>query len=94
MHQENPDTFEVPSSDEIKRVVVGDYVKVSNGKERFWVQIIEKLTRGFFRGIVMNRLIIKTNYILGDTIQIHSRHIYDILYQRDMKKGIAQLEDE
>jgi hypothetical protein len=79
MHRDYPDTFDVPTKDELRKIDIHQYVKVSNGKERFWVQICDKLTRGYFRGVVMNRLIFFTNYTIGDVIQFHERHIYNIL---------------
>lgn len=68
----------VPSKKEITNLVSGDYVKVCNENERFWVQIVEKKTRGYFVGIVMNKLVFYTTYTIGDLVQFHSRHIYAI----------------
>lgn len=82
MHQEYPDSFDVPTKEDLRSITVNDYVKISNGQERFWIQICEKCTRGYLRGIVMNRLIFHTNYTIGDIIQIHERHVYDILRER------------
>ena len=48
-HQENPDTFEIPSQEEIDNLRVQDYCKVIlNDKERIWVQITDKITGDFF----------------------------------------------
>lgn len=93
MHRENPDTFEVPTLDQLRALGVNNYVKVCNGKERFWVQICEKMTRGYYRGIVMNRLVFHTNYILGDLIQFHERHIYDILDSMPASAGSKALQN-
>ncbi len=41
MNQEYPDTFEIPSKDEILNIKVGDQVKIGSHKERFWVTILE-----------------------------------------------------
>lgn len=81
MHQENPDTFDVPSANHLKLIQPGKYVKVSNGKERFWIEVIEKKTRGYYTGIIMNKLLFYTSYTLGDLVQFHRRHVYDILDQ-------------
>jgi hypothetical protein len=78
MHEENPDTFEVPSEEELAALHAGNTIKVSNGRERFWIEIVEKRTRGYFIGIVMNKLLFYTNYTLGDLVQFHKRHIYSI----------------
>ena len=69
-----------PTDEELIKVERGDFVKVCNGVERFWVQILEKKERGYFEGIVMNKLISKNLYTLGTVIQFHSRHVYEIQY--------------
>jgi len=83
MNQEYPDTFDVPNDDMIRNLDMGDMVKVSNGRERFWIEIAEKKTRGYFDGVVMNRLIFNKYYTLGSLVRFHTRHIYKILQRRD-----------
>ena len=77
MHLESPDTFNYPSTDEINNIVIGDKVKVSNGKERFWNIIVEKYDN-YLIGEINNHLIDNQNYDCGNKIIIEPRHIYQI----------------
>jgi hypothetical protein len=68
----------LPTEEELAIIQANDFVKVCNGTERFWIQVIEKKDRGYFDGIVMNKLIFKSAYTLGSLVQFHTRHVYQI----------------
>jgi hypothetical protein len=88
MAAENPDTFEAPSSAELRALHPGSVVKVHNGQERFWVMVtgICPHASGFgpaltaFRGRVMHRLVFEAPYDRGDTVEFEGRHIYAIQF--------------
>jgi len=77
MHRKNPTRFDVPSATELLAIKMGSTVKVCNGRERFWVNVIgvngEKLL-----GTVSNNLIGNDEIDFGDTIDFEKKHIYDI----------------
>lgn len=57
MHELNPETFWAPSLNKISEIKVGDTVKVSDSKERFWVFVTEiRKDHTIFRGIIDNIL--------------------------------------
>jgi hypothetical protein len=84
---ENPDTFEWDRPD---KVFVGDFVKISNGNERFWVVVIGILrdipndddecdTATYYIGMVRNILCLTEDYTNGDIVGGFSLdNIYDI----------------
>jgi hypothetical protein len=71
-----PDSFEIPSEEEKDRIVKGDYVKVSDGNERFWTVVEETIDDGFWVSID-NILISNQPYNLDDYLRIHRNHIID-----------------
>ena len=84
MARDFPETFQVPSSEEIATLNVGDFVKVAcefkDGGERFWVQIFElDPKRRWFKGDVSNDLC--TNELnFGDEVMVFAYNIYDFAY--------------
>jgi hypothetical protein len=57
----------------------GDFVKISNGKERFWVQILDCVVRDnnlLVIGKIDNHLIGTYSYKYGDIIMFGSDKIY------------------
>jgi hypothetical protein len=75
MHEKHPDTFEVPSKEELNVITLGESVKISHENERFWVTVtgIDKNT---ITGTVDNDLFCKHPFQLGDTISFKKHHIY------------------
>lgn len=86
LHRDIP-SLDVPDENEIKNIEVGDYVKISNGKERFWVEITESphavKDKKQFTGIVKNNLLESDNYDIGDKINLRPRNIYKINKKRE-----------
>ena len=76
MHSNYPDTFDIPTQDELDNIKINDSVKISNGFERFWAQIIQVNTL-YLLGKVDNELI-TNEYKLGDIIMFERHNIYDI----------------
>lgn len=86
-HRENPDTFEIPSQEEIDNLEIQDYCKVIlNDKERIWVQITDKISKDFFKGTVENDTVFKKIHGLDfkDVITFKSIHICDIFKPLDL----------
>lgn len=65
----HPETFEIPTTEEISKLKVGDFVKVGVtfrpsifhfgmvwDAERFWVEIL-KIQDGVYQGHILNRLV-------------------------------------
>ena len=75
MALEYPETFSLPSVSAIKKLKVGDWVKLSTPQERFWVKVSGFEGKKWF-GQVANKLIY-SDVDLGDTIQFYRKNIYD-----------------
>jgi hypothetical protein len=76
MARQHPDTFEVPSGAELRKLRKGDLVKVSNHAERFWVEIVSR-DGDLFVGRVDNFLAGTVSH--DDLIEFHVCNVYDIL---------------
>ena len=82
MNETYPDRFWSPSQYMLDNIRITDLVKISNGKERFWVEIIKILKNGFYECKVRNKLLDKELYDFGTIIKIHQNNIYDIQYNK------------
>jgi hypothetical protein len=78
--KENPETFTCPNDRDCERLKVGDQVKVSNGRERFWVTLTAIGDGGVLRGKCDNNLVCTdgSELELGDEFQFATLNIYDI----------------
>ena len=75
----HPDTFALPSREQIRRLDHGDFAKVNAGGERFWTRII--WIRGTdLLGIVDNNLVTTADHglQLGDVIAFTTFNIYQV----------------
>lgn len=72
-----PKTFEVPTQKELKKQRVGSVVKISTGRERFWVEI-KKIHSGLITGRIDNVLILMVEHGLqyGDYVQFRFENIF------------------
>ena len=88
LHLQHPESFEIPCPDELKALAPYDFVKICNGKERFWVKITDVDVLGNnLTGIIDNKLIdeyIEYNY--GDMVSFRKCHVYTI--KEDIRKLI------
>ena len=55
------DDIEQPSQEELSNMEIGYSVKISNSKERFWVEI-NKITNHYILGRIDNNLTFNENY--------------------------------
>ena len=76
-HIRNPDTFEVPTYNELNNIKLGDFVKVCINSERFWLKVIH-ITGNIIIGEVNNNLYF-SDLIIGDQIYIIRDNIFEIL---------------
>jgi hypothetical protein len=56
MNRKHPDSFHLPPMEELQLLSKGDFVKVCDGFERFWIEI-EKIKDGSILGRVDNYLL-------------------------------------
>ena len=89
MNSKYPNTFDIPNQNELENITIGDTVKISNGFERFWVEIKE-ITNLYLIGRVDNELI-TNEYSLNDYVMFEKRNIYDIHTIKDKKEIIKNL---
>lgn len=80
MHELHPDTFWVPSSEELDSVAVGDFLKVclESAKERFWCKVSSIADDGSFDCVVNNELL-TDELSLGDSVVILRDEVYDTM---------------
>jgi len=84
MAQSFPETFKVPSPAELSRLAAGDIVKVSNGDEAFWVQIVSRQDDIFLARVDNNLLFGRVTS--GDLIQFHSCNVYQVWRHGNLSK--------
>lgn len=89
MNSKYPNTFDIPTQNELENITIGDTVKISNGFERFWVEVKE-ITNLYLIGRVDNELI-TNEYSLNDYVMFEKRNIYDIHTIKDKKEVIKNL---
>jgi hypothetical protein len=79
MSQQYPETFMVPTSDELNSLKVGDLVKLCCCRERFWVEIV-KLGDSIL-GRIDNNLIFSDEHNLeyNDLICFTKRNVLQII---------------
>lgn len=77
-----PDTFEIPSKEEIADLKVGDYVKllfVHTPIERMWVKVDAIYNDHSFTGSLSNDPYMINGIKFGDRFAFHAKHIANIL---------------
>jgi len=84
MHKQHPYSFSIPTSQDIAHLKIGDFVKICNDSERFWV-IIQSIDikTGQMTGMIDNDLIGNPGYDYGDVILFHRKNIYDLHFRID-----------
>jgi hypothetical protein len=73
--RENPGTFHRETDAELQAVKVGDFVKVCDGGERFWV-IVTKAEYPMFQGEVSSHLLFNPSLKFGNVITFHADNIF------------------
>lgn len=80
IHDANPE-FHCPSEYELDHIKYGDFVKICNGHERFWVSVTSVYKRAL-HGKVVNFLMHlnkeETSYNLGDIVKFRKCNVYEI----------------
>ena len=86
VNKENPETFHVPTTFELKNIEIGDNVKVciwddGNMPERMWVEItaINRVDGGSFQGELNNVPLGLEGLKFGDTLVFRPENILDIM---------------
>ena len=77
INQHNPESFEIPTTNELDDIKLGYSVKISNGMERFWVEIVEKKDL-YLIGRIDNKLVYCQNYDYGNYVMFEKHNIIDI----------------
>jgi len=81
-HRRWPKSFEIPSKDDIKKLKVGNCVKlgflVGKDGERMWVEITAIKQWDEFTGKLTNCPLFRKDIAIGDTIFFSRRHILSI----------------
>lgn len=79
LHEELPQTFPVPSKDELDKIITGDLVKICVDNERFHVRVEtiqdEKITGHIYSDLVLTQY---HGLKAGDLIEFEKKNIYKI----------------
>jgi len=78
---EFPETFELPTDSQIRKIKPGDLVKVARNGERFWVRVDGYVGRKW-HGTVSNDLIQNDDLDLGDSIFFAKKNIYTVMFSK------------
>lgn len=96
MSEKHP-TFQAPLSKDLYSLESGDWVKICNQKQRFWVKIIQiektplrRAKKWKFIGRVDNQLPAGLPYQLGSWVEFGGRHIYQIMSKAAMNQSPEQ----
>ncbi|MGI9277845.1 MAG: hypothetical protein ACR2PT_23730 [Endozoicomonas sp.] len=83
---EYPETFEVPTPEELAEVGKGSFVKVCAKPERFWV-LVERVIDGKVQGVINNDLVFTDRHglVCDQRINFELDNIYRI-YDGDEKE--------
>lgn len=85
MHEENPETFQIPSQEEIDSITIGDHVKVCiwdehNQPERMWVEVILIAEKHiYFQGLLDNVPIGLEHVKYRDSLLFGPENILDVM---------------
>lgn len=79
LHSELPETFPIPSQEELHKIVPGDLVKICVEPERFWVRV-ETVQDNKVTGHIYSDMIHTATHGLraNDPIEFEKKNIYRI----------------
>lgn len=80
MHRNHPQTFEVPSNEDLNGISKYDFVKVSCNNERFWIEVTS-VDGDKIKGTVSNGLFMEGNeeLVFGKEIEVTKNNVFDII---------------
>ena len=65
---------------------IGDSVKISNGSERFFVEVLFSTREGTICGRVTNWLLLTPQYNYGDLVYFRKEHVWIVHLLKDLDK--------
>lgn len=84
------DTFTAPSDEQLNNLREDSIVKISNGRERFFVKIT-RITKTYIIGIVSNELVCGSEYNVGDYVSFNIYNIFKIQDDASRMNAIMDL---
>jgi hypothetical protein len=82
--------FQVPTVEQLNDIKPNYSVKISNGKERFFVTVKEIHKNDYITGIINNKLCFNSPYNYNDSVMFQKKNIYNIHTVKD-REDIANL---
>lgn len=82
MNTKSPETFHIPTPEEMDALSEGDFFKICRNDERFWCHYLGTTKQGRLMGEVSNNLICNDDLELGDVVVVQRKHIYDVMFAR------------
>lgn len=86
--KKNP-KFEAPDKAMVNIAGVGDFVKICDMSERFWVRLTKKVGTKL-TGTIANKLISGQSYNLGTVVKFSTCNVYDVQYSKRTQSFIKK----
>jgi len=83
MHKDNPDTFWAPNQEELDALRPGQYVKICENRERFWVEL-EEVDGEKLVGRIDNDLVMEHSFKYNDIIKFEKKNVMGIISEGDL----------
>jgi len=77
-NKQNPDTFQIPSEEQLDKMEPGFHIKIGHSEERFWAEVSSIEDSGSIYAIVDNDLVFEHPFKYGDKILVQRCHIMDM----------------
>ena len=77
-HKDHPDTFWAPSQELLDSLGEGNWVKICDNQERFWVAV-QKVDGEKIIGRVDNDLVHEHSFKCDDIIEFEKRHVMQVI---------------
>jgi predicted RNase H-like HicB family nuclease len=89
----HPKTFQAPTESELASICPKCTVKISNGKERFFVLVQKVMDDGTIEGTVNNHLVCGSPYNYNDKVRFHKNNVFVVhtpAFLQSMATGFFQ----
>lgn len=87
VHRLHPETFEVPTQEELNTIRAGDHVKLCfNNKERMWVEVVGITDTGVISGIVDNKPVCEGSPKYKHPVVFCRENVYNILKAQENRE--------
>lgn len=97
-HRKHPVTYDIPTKAERNSLKKGQAAKVvfigRFGGERMWVEVVEVLGEGKYRGILANLPLCVPGLSMGDRVDFEAKHVIDINEEIEEEEAEGETKEE